>query len=75
MAYHGGGFDWERLLELAVPLPNLYVEYASSWPLENPVRAAVDRLKTLAEDPAVSERDAARTALRILYFEHVAGGS
>jgi len=39
------------------------------------VRAAVDRLKTLAEDPAVSERDAARTALRILYFEHVAGGS
>ena len=44
VAYHGGGLDWERMLELAAPLPNLYVEYASSWPQENPVRAAVDRL-------------------------------
>ena len=32
------------MLELAGPLPNLYVEYASSWPQDNPVRPAVDRL-------------------------------
>ena len=44
VAYHGGGLDWERMLDLAEPLPNLYVEYASSWPQDNPVRAAVDRL-------------------------------
>ncbi len=44
MPYHGGGLDWERMLNLATPLPNLYVEYANSWPQGNPVRAAVERL-------------------------------
>ena len=44
MAYHGGGLSWERMLDLAAPLPNLYVEYASTWPQDNPVRAAVERL-------------------------------
>lgn len=44
VAYHGGGLDWERALELAESVPNLYVEYASSWPQDNPVRAAVARL-------------------------------
>lgn len=38
------------------------------------VRAAVDRLKAKAEDPADPERNVARTALRILYLEHVEAG-
>lgn len=38
------------------------------------VRAAVDRLKAKADDPTDTERDVARTALRILYTEHVATG-
>ena len=38
------------------------------------VRAAVDRLKAKADDPADPEHDAARTALRILYLEHVEAG-
>ena len=44
LAYHGGGLDWERMLDLAAPLPNLDVEYASSWQQDNPVCAAVERL-------------------------------
>ncbi len=39
------------------------------------VRTAVDRLKDTADDSADPERDVARTALRILYHEHVAAGS
>ncbi len=35
------------------------------------VRAAVDRLKAKADDSADPERDVARTALRILYIEHL----
>ena len=35
------------------------------------VRAAVDVLKAKADDPADPERDVARTALRILYVEHI----
>ena len=35
------------------------------------VRTAVDRLKAKADDSADSERDVARTALRILYIEHL----
>ena len=38
------------------------------------VRAAVDRLKAKADDPADPEHAAARTALRILYLEHVEAG-
>lgn len=38
------------------------------------VRAAVDRLKAKVDDPADAERDIARTALRILYLEHVEAG-
>ena len=39
------------------------------------VRAAVDRLKSKADDPADTERDVARTALRLLYIEHVEAGN
>ena len=39
------------------------------------VRAAVDELKTMADDPTNQRQDIARTALRILYFEHVAAGN
>ena len=38
------------------------------------VRAAVDRLKAKADDPADPAQDVARTALRILYLEHVEAG-
>ena len=38
------------------------------------VRAAVDRLKAKADDPTDPERDVARTALRILYIEHLEAG-
>jgi len=38
------------------------------------VRTAVNRLKAKADDPADSEREIARTALRILYIEHVEAG-
>jgi DNA repair exonuclease SbcCD nuclease subunit len=38
------------------------------------VRAAVNRLKAEADDPANPEREIARTALRILYIEHVEAG-
>ena len=38
------------------------------------VRAAVNRLKAKADDPADPEREIARTALRILYIEHVEAG-
>lgn len=38
------------------------------------VRAAVDQLKAKADDPADPERDVARTALRILYLEHIEAG-
>ena len=39
------------------------------------VRAAVDELKTMADDPTNQRQDIARTALRILYFEHIAAGN
>ena len=39
------------------------------------VRTAVDRLKSKADDPADPERDVARTALRLLYIEHVEAGN
>lgn len=39
------------------------------------VRAAVDRLKAKADNPADTEREIARTALRILYLEHVEAGN
>lgn len=39
------------------------------------VRAAVDRLKAKADDPANPDRNVARTALRILYLEHMAARS
>jgi DNA repair exonuclease SbcCD nuclease subunit len=38
------------------------------------VRAAVNRLKAKADDPADQEHEIARTALRILYIEHVEAG-
>lgn len=38
------------------------------------IRAAVDRLKAKADDPADTERAVARTALRILYLEHLEAG-
>ncbi len=44
VAYHAGGLDWQRMLDLAEDLPNLYLEYASSYPQENPVREAVLRI-------------------------------
>jgi hypothetical protein len=39
------------------------------------VRAAVERLAAKADDSADPDRDIARTALRILYMEHVEAGS
>jgi len=38
------------------------------------IRAAVNRLKAKADDPADPEHEIARTALRILYIEHVEAG-
>ena len=38
------------------------------------VRAAVDRLKVKADNPADADREVARTALRVLYLEHVEAG-
>ena len=38
------------------------------------VRAAVDQLKAKADDPANPERDIAKSALRLLYLEHLIAG-
>jgi DNA repair exonuclease SbcCD nuclease subunit len=38
------------------------------------VRAAVDRLKAKVDDPADADREIARTALRLLYLEHLESG-
>jgi DNA repair exonuclease SbcCD nuclease subunit len=39
------------------------------------VRTAVDRLRARASDPGDADRDAARSALQILYVEHVKAGA